>query len=102
MNSSKKFTRKSETSIRELLSLQEKYEGSVTSFCIEHKIHKATFYNWRERYRKKPLAPQTFLPVHIKEPAREAGHVFAEIELASNILVRLFEKVDATYFKSLL
>lgn len=102
MKHSKKHTRKSEAEIREILSLQEKYGGTVTSFCKAQKIHKATFYNWRDKFSSTTSQPGAFVPLQFAEPVSGPGPLFAEIELPSNVLIRLFEKVDAAYFKSLL
>jgi len=101
MKHTKKHKRKSEAEIRELLNLQEKQDAPVIAFCKAHKIHKATFYNWRGKYGVKVTRPEGFVPLQFAEPVAGASGLFAEIELPSNVLIRLFEKVDATYFKSL-
>ncbi|MDQ6903942.1 MAG: transposase [Bacteroidota bacterium] len=102
MKHSTKLRRRSQAQIRALLSLQEKQGIAVTTFCRAHKIHKATFYNWRNKYGGNINNGQSFTPVHFAEAAAPAATLFAEIELPSKIVVRLFDKVDASYFKSLL
>lgn len=103
MKHSTKIRRRSETQIRELLSLQAKSGITVIRFCQAHKIHKATFYNWRNKYSGTPQRQQEeFVPLHFGEHVSAAAALFAEIELPSKVCVRLFEKVDASYFKSLL
>ena len=102
MKHSPKLSRRTETQIRELLSLQEKQDIPVIAFCKVHKIHKATFYNWRNKYSAKPSRQQEFVPVQFAEPVAGTTTLFAEIEFPSKVSVRLFNKVDASYFKSLL
>ena len=101
MKHSKKHKRKSEAEIQELLSLQEKQAITVTAFCKAHKIHKATFYNWRDKYSGKAARPEEFISLQFAEPVAGPPTLFAEIELPSNVFIKLFEKVDAAYFKSL-
>jgi hypothetical protein len=96
-----KTGRKSETQIRALLSLQEKQDITVTAFCKTHKIHKATFYNWRNKYCARTGSEQEFVPVHFKDE-HSRPTLFAEIELSSKVTVRLFQRVDPAYFKVLL
>ncbi len=102
MKHSRNLRRWPETKIRALLSLQEKQGIAVTTFCKAHKIHKATFYNWRNKYSGNIKNGPGFTPVHFGEPTTPAATLFAEIELPSKICIRLFDKVDASYFKSLL
>ena len=101
MNDPIKLKRRSEQQIRALLSLQEKKNIAVTAFCKTHKIHKATFYNWRNRYGLKTDKQQDFVAVQFSDHVAE-GALFAEVVLAANVTVRLFQKVDASYFKALL
>jgi hypothetical protein len=102
MKHSTKLRRRSETQIRALLSLQEKQDTPVIAFCKAHKIHKATLYNWRNKYNAKPATQQEFVPIDFDEHVRASPTLFAEIELPSKVSIRLFQKVDASYFKSLL
>jgi len=101
MNTPHKPIHRSEKQIRALLHLQEKKNTPVISFCKAQKIHKATFYNWRKKYGLKIEKQQEFIPVHFSDPVSEAN-LFAEIELSPQVKIRLFEKVDASYFKALL
>lgn len=93
--------RRTEKQIRSLLYRQQNYKGTVTRFCKVHKIHKATFYNWRNKYSVEPAGEQTFVPLQFSDHL-QAASLFAEVELASRITIRLFHKVDASYFKGLL
>ena len=102
MNHSIKPIRRSEKQIRALLKLQEKNSSPVIAFCKAHNIHKATFYNWRNKYGLQIDRQQKFVPVHFADPVVEATTVFAEIEFTSRVTVRLFQKVEASYFKALL
>jgi hypothetical protein len=101
MKHSTKLSRRTESQIRKLLGLQEKQDITVTAFCKSHKIHKATFYNWRNKYSPMPARQQEFVPVQFAEPIAGPATLFAEIELPSKVSIRLFHKVDVTYFKSL-
>lgn len=101
MKQSIKQIRRTEKQIRSLLHLGQKYHGTVTEFCQVHKIHKATFYNWRNKYSGPPYKEQAFVPLQISNHLQEAS-LFAEIELTSKVTVRLFHKVDACWFKALL
>jgi len=101
MKHSKRQKRRSEAEIREILSLQEKQDITVTAFCKAHKIHKATFYNWRDKYGVTAAGPEGFVPLQFAESVAELSALFAEIELPSKVMVRIFQKVDAAYFKSL-
>lgn len=101
MNNPPKQVRRTEKQIRVLLYLQERKNIAVIAFCKAHKIHKATFYNWRNKYGLQIEKPQQFIPVHFADPVSEAA-LFAEIELASKVTVRLFQRVEASYFKALL
>ena len=96
-----KQIRRTEKQIRSLLHLGQKYHGTVTKFCQVHKIHKATFYSWRNKYGVTPQKEPTFVPLQISNQLQEAS-LFAEIELAPNVTIRLFHKVDACWFKTLL
>lgn len=97
-----KFIRRTEIQIRELLRLREKQDIPVTAFCRVHKIHKATFYNWRNKYSAKPARHQEFVPVQFDAAVAGTATLFAEIEFPSKVSIRLFNKVDASYFTSLL
>ncbi len=94
----RKIIRRTEAQIRELLSLQESQDIAVTAFCRNHKIHKATFYNWRNKYS---ASDQSFIPVEFDEAAVQTATLFAEIEFPSKVSIRLFSKVDSSYFKAL-
>ena|SRR5437763_679431 len=102
MKNSIKHARRTESQIRELLSLQAQNQDlTVTEFCRINKVHKANFYNWRNKYAADIIKPGHFIPVHMEESASESS-LFAELELGTKIKIRLFQKVDATYFKALL
>jgi hypothetical protein len=102
MNNPVKHTRRTEDQIRTLLNLQaESTDLSVKEFCRINKIHKANFYNWRNKYGVDIAKPAQFIPVHLKDAGADAT-IFAEIELSSKVKVRLFQRVDAVYFKALL
>jgi len=62
MKQSIKQVRRTEKQIRSLLHLGQKYHGTVTEFCEVHKIHKATFYNWRNKYSDPTTNRASFCP----------------------------------------
>ena len=97
MKQSSKQVRRSEKQIRVLLKHQQEQNISVTAFCKSHNIHKATFYNWRNKYGLAD-GPQ-FVPIQFSEPL--ATMPFAEIAFNSNIVVKIYQQVDAGWFKSL-
>lgn len=101
MAQSIKRVRRTEKQIRSLLCLRQNYNGTVIEFCKAYKIHKATFYNWRNKYGADPESEQAFVPLQISDHPQEAS-LFAEIELAPTVTLRLFHKVDASWFKALL
>lgn len=100
MNNPAKQIRRTESQIRALLNLYSKNTGTVVEFCKEHKIHKATFYNWRNKYDVQIEKRASFIPVQFDQSSLSSA-LFAEIEITSNITVRLFQRVDASWFKAL-
>ena len=101
MKHSVKYQRRSEKQIRALLSIQEKSDLPVTVFCKTHKIYKASYYNWRNKYGLQRQTSAQFIPVQISQ-AESVPTLFGEIELASKVIVRLYQQVDASWIKSLL
>jgi hypothetical protein len=96
-----KHQRRSEKEIRALLSIQEKSGVPIIAFCKTYKIHKSTYYNWRNKYGAQIKTADKFVPVHFGRSDSEPA-LFGEIELASKVIVRLYQQVDATWIKSLL
>jgi hypothetical protein len=96
-----KLIRRSEKQIRSLLSLQEKSDIPITAFCKTHKIHKATYYNWRNKYGAQIENTTKFIPVQLGQSGSESA-LFGEIEFPSKVIIRLYQKVDAPWFKTLL
>ncbi len=101
MIQSVKQVRRTEKQIRSLVYRQQNYKGTVIEFCKVYKIHKATFYNWRNKYGVEPAREQAFVPLQFSDHLQVAP-LFAEIELTPEVTVRLFQKVDASWFKALL
>jgi hypothetical protein len=100
MNPSKQI-RRTESQIRTLLNLYSKNDGTVVEFCKVHNIHKATFYNWRNKYELPIKKPAAFIPLKFDQPSLSSA-LFAEIEMASNITIRLYQRVDSSWLKSLI
>ena len=102
MKNLNKNVRRSESQILKLLRLQAQNANlTVTEFCRVNKIHKANFYNWRNKYGADIIKPGKFIPVHLEDSASETT-LFAELELGPKIKIRLYQKVDAAYFKTLM
>ena len=101
MKDSAKFIRRSEKQIRALLSIQDKSDISVTAFCKVHQIHKATYYNWRNKYGPQIETAAKFIAVQLGQGRSEPA-LFGEIEFPSKVIVKLYQQVDASWFKSLL
>lgn len=101
MNHPLKYRRLSEKEIRALVSIQEKGDVPVTAFCKTHKIHKATYYNWRNKYGMQNRTAAQFIPLQLGQP-ESVPALFGEIELSSKVIVRLYQRVDAAWVKSLL
>ncbi len=101
MKHSSKYRRLSEKETRALLSIQEKGNIPVTAFCKIHKISKATYYNWRSKYGMQNITTAQFFPVQF-EQSQSVPVLFGEIELSSKVIVRLYQRVDAAWVKSLL
>jgi transposase-like protein len=99
----KKATRvqRSESEIRAMLKEQEESNVTVKEFCEIYGMHEATLYNWRKKYNPKSEKPEEFIALQINETGRSSS-LFAEIELPGKVMIRLFQKVDPSYFKALL
>ena len=100
MEHSIRVGRRTETQINALLKKQEEGKLTVQQFCKIYKIHRATFYNWRNKYRQQVEKHEEFIPARFNDVDGDAS-LFAEIELSS-IKVKLFHKVDSSYIKALL
>jgi Transposase len=96
-----KHIRRSESQIRALLKKKEQNNMTVKKFCETYQIHKATFYNWRNKYNTKSEMRERFIPVEFSDITSEA-RLFAEIELPQRKIVRLFNKVEPLFIKMLL
>lgn len=101
MKNPAKQIRRTESQIGALLNLYSKQNCTVVEFCKVHQIHKATFYNWRNKYGLQNKKPSGFIPVQFNQPA-SGSELFAELELASNVTLRFYQRIDASYFKVLL
>lgn len=93
---------------KKILSLLNDYDSrddvTVIEFCKMHRIHKATFYNWRKRYANKEQhnrKPKGFVPVKLTTPSyasiSDTSSLFAEVNG-----IRLYHFVSADYLKALL
>ena len=88
MKHSTKLNRRTEIQIRALLSLQEKQDIPVIAFCKTHKIHKATLYNWRNKYSANPAGRQEFV-LAIDRLIGDAEQAHAKLSPASSDANRL-------------
>ena len=100
MEHSIRVGRRTETQINALLKKQEEGKLTVQQFCKIYKIHRATFYNWRNKYRQQVEKHEAFIPVQFNDAAGDSS-LFAEIELSTSTKVKLFHKVDSSYIKAL-
>jgi len=101
MKTFSKTPHRSEKQIRSLLAIQERNKLPIAIFCRTHQIHKSTYYYWRNRYGVQREAPAQFIPVKLEQSSPEPV-LFGEIEFASKATIRLYQQVDASWFKSLL
>lgn len=100
MKNSIKYARRSESQIRELLSLHAQNTNlTVTEFCRINNVTKGNFYNWRNKFGVALTEPK-FIPLQFDDVAD--SKLFAEIELGHNVRIRLYQTIDAAYFKTLL
>jgi hypothetical protein len=100
-NSAKKArVQRSEAEIRSILKEHDSSNVSVREFCEIYEIHEATFYNWRNKYGPKSERTSGFIEMELG--GTTAGSpLFAEIELPGKGIIRLFQKVEPSYFKAL-
>ncbi|HMC84192.1 MAG TPA: hypothetical protein VKI61_01645, partial [Chitinophagaceae bacterium] len=100
--------RRSQNRDEKISSILREYNNqdnlTVMEFCKFHKIHKSTFYNWRNHYANKKIGankPKGFLPVEVTTPSYEPVStiptLFAEVNG-----IRLYHFVPADYLKVLL
>lgn len=91
-----------------ILSMLHEYDSqkdlTVVDFCKFHKIHKSTFYNWRNLYTKRSIIadkPKGFLTVEVTKECypsiSSTSTLFAEVNG-----IRLYHFVPADYLKALL
>ncbi len=94
--------RRTKKQIKSLLHLSQNYPGTIIQFCKAHKIQKGTFYNWRNKYGTAATENEpAFIPLQISNQLQDQS-LFAEIEFSPEVTIRLFQKVEAAWFKSLL
>jgi hypothetical protein len=107
MQQQPKQVRYSETKIRSFLHLCQTKALTVADFCESHNISRATFYNWRNKYTPLAAKPRVkeklpdFIPVGFHDQLSEPV-LFAEIQLSSEVTVKIYQKVEASYFKALI
>ena len=89
--------RRSAADIEAIITEYEKSGMSERSFCRLHQIRKAYFKRWLIRYGSK--RPKGFVPVNVPEPptAKQSSGIFAEYRG-----IKIYQKVDASYLKSLI
>ncbi len=92
--------RRSAAEIRLLLDEQKKSGFTVKEFCATQGINEGTFFNWRKKYDADRLSVGDFISLQINKPDATAS-LFAEIELPGKATIRLFSKVEPSWFKEL-
>lgn len=101
MNNTPTHKRYSKSAILEILRLRQSSTATVSEFCASHKIHKATFYNWRKRFATDYGRTVDFIPLNFSDHTSPKA-LFAEIEFPSNVRIILYQAVEASYFKALM
>jgi transposase-like protein len=89
---------RSDDEITSLLDDYEKSNLSVKEFCELSDISEATYYNWRNRFRKndkKHDAPG-FAKLQVTQEPIAESQLFAEVNG-----IRLYQAVSASYLKEL-
>jgi len=92
---------RTESQIRALLNLYSKSDGTAVEFCRVNKIQKGTFYAWRNKYGLLGEKSASFIPVQFDQPSLPPA-LFAEVEMPSNITIRVYQPVEASWLKSFL
>ena len=92
---------RTESQIRALLNLYSESDGTVVEFCRVNKIQKGTFYAWRNKYDLVKEKQESFIPIQFDQPSLPPA-LFAEVEMTSNITIRIYQPVEASWIKSLL
>lgn len=90
--------RRSSEDIQGVIADFEKSGMSAKSFCRLHQIRRTYFERWLLRYGGKRPA-KGFVPVSTPEssPVKQPGGLFAEYRG-----IKIYQKVDPSYLKSLL
>lgn len=93
--------RRNKQQIRELLKLHSASNISVKDFCVEHNIHPAVFYKWKNRYKSKVVGKPkvsgfTTLDVVEGSPV-SLPRLFAEVKG-----IRIYQPVSALFLKELM
>ncbi|MHA4811898.1 IS66 family insertion sequence element accessory protein TnpA [Flavitalea flava] len=75
---------------------------SIKEFANAFQVSKATFYNWRKRYKTKFIAkdpPKGFIQVDLTQvqQSEEQGQIFAEFRG-----ITFYQRVNPAYLKALL
>jgi hypothetical protein len=101
METSTRSTRiiRSDEEVLALLDEFDKSNLSVKEFCELSDISEATYYNWKNRFRKtdKKNDPPGFATLHIAHEQIAEPGLFAEVNG-----IRLYQAVPAAYLKELL
>ena len=90
--------RRSEDSIKELISDYKRRSFTVKEYCAEKGINTGTFYCWLSKYRnnKEKRTSAAFVPVMIKEePAEE--NLYAEYKG-----LKFYQPMSVEFFKALI
>jgi transposase-like protein len=89
----------------EILELLDKFDQSegttIKEFCRQHNINKATYYNWRTRYRSnltKEKRSAGFIEI---VPSSSSATTISAALFAEVKGIRLYQAVSAEYLKTL-
>ena len=92
--------RRTVAEIRLLLDEQEKSSCTVKEFCAARRISENNFYNWRKKYSFGQEGDGNFVSLQMNM-TDTVTTPFAEIELPGKVIIRLFSKVEPSWFKAL-
>jgi hypothetical protein len=91
---------------REIFAAIEQFEAagniSIKEFSTAFQVSEATYYNWRKRYKSRMVQKEPavgFIPVDLSEVQglEERSRIFAEFRG-----IVFYQRVEASYLKSLL
>jgi hypothetical protein len=93
---------RSEEEIKALLKEFDQSNVTVKEFCEIYSISEPTFYSWRNKYAPKNEKQGEFIELVNDLAVADTSSVYAEVELPSKVIIRFYEKPDASLIKALM